>query len=229
MSKLVCEAERPAFRHSVEFLEQAPNGRELRLDDFKARTERSDGTSATMRVGGRLVNDELGETGEIGLSGRVRLVREGGEWCISGERDGFRSIRGSAEDIFALLARGGISVGVGFTFPEDPRSIPVEVVTPPPAGAPEIGGEIVTTASGLQYVEIEIGIGAMPEPGQTMRLHYTMWVKAAGDLIDSSVGREPFEIRPGRRSSHRRFRRGAFDDAPGRPATAGDTAEAGLR
>ena len=191
MEELVCQDERFAFRESVSFLESVPDAPPLELEDFKARTERSDGTAVVMAVSGRFVD---AERGEMEVSTRVRLVRDGGEWCLSGEEDSFRALSGSAADVFALLVRGGISGGARFTFPEDSRSIPVEGVTPPPAGPPEIGGETVTTDSGLQYVEIEIGSGALPEPGQTMRLHYTMWVKAAGDLIDSSVGREPFEF-----------------------------------
>ena len=191
MAQVVCEDERAGFRESVAFLESVPGAQPLEVEDFEARTERSDGTAVAMRVSGRFVDIERGE---MEVSARVRLIREGGEWCISGEEDGFLAVRGIAADVFALLVRGGISRGGGFEFPEGARSIPVEVVTPAPAGPPEVGGEIVTTESGLQYVEIEIGTGAMPEPGQTVRLHYTMWVKAGGDLIDSSVGREPFEF-----------------------------------
>lgn len=189
MAPLVCEDERFAFRESVAFLESVPDPHPLELEDFKARTDRSDGTAVVMKLSGRFVD---GERGEMDVSARVRLVRDGGEWCISGEQDGFRAVSGSATDVFALLVRGGISGGAGFNFPEDPTTIPVEAGTLPLAGPPEFGGEIVTTESGLQYVEIEVGTGVIPEPGQTLMVHYTMWVKAAGDLIDSSIGREPF-------------------------------------
>ena len=188
----MCEAERPAFRQSVGFLEQAPNGRGLRLDDLEVRTEASDGTSATKRVNGRFVADDLGE---MGLSGQVRLVRDGGEWCISGQRDGFRSVRGSPEDVFALLVRGGISRGARFEVSEDAWSTPVEGVTPRPGAPPEIEGKIVTTASGLNYIEIRPGAGPLPQPGQTLMVHYTLWLKESGKRMDSSHDRgEPFEF-----------------------------------
>ena len=190
MAQVVCEDERAVFQETVSFLHVVSDAGEVELQDFKARTERSDGTSVTLRVSGRFVSAELGE---MPTSGRTALLRDGGEWCISGERDEFRAISDIAGDLFALLIQGGISGDAGF-FPEEPRSIPVEVVTPAPAGPPDVGGEIVTTDSGLQYVEIEVGTGAMPEPGQTLVVHYTMWVKAADDLIDSSIGREPFEF-----------------------------------
>jgi hypothetical protein len=192
MAQLVCEHERFAFRDSVAFLESVPGAQPLDLEEFEARTETSDGTSATMRVGGQFVDDDLGETG---LSAQVRLVRDGGEWCITGQRDGFRSVRGSAEDVFALLVRGGIWRGGGFEFPEDARSTPVEVVTPPPAGPPQIGGEIVQTDSGLNYIEIRTGAGPLPQSGQTLVVQYTLWLKESGKRLDSSRDRgEPFEF-----------------------------------
>jgi hypothetical protein len=191
MSEHVCEAERPAFRHGVAFLEQAPNGRGLRLEDFKARTERSDGTSVTMQVDGRLVKEEFGERGEIGLLGMVRLVRDGSRWCITGQRDGFRSIRGTAEDVFALLARRGISADLDVGYPggdaPDLRT-PLAAVTAP------LDARVITTASGLRYFEIQTGGGAMPEPAQTVRVEYIMWLEASGKQIDTSLGKEPFEF-----------------------------------
>ena len=190
-AQLVCEDERFAFRESVAFLESIPDAEPLSLEHFKARTERSDGTAVVMAVSGRFVD---AERGEIEVSARVRLVREGGEWCISGKEDGFRAVSGIAADVFALLVRGGISDGAGFTFPEDPRSISVDV-TPRPAGPPEIRGEIVTTDSGLSYIEIRAGLGALPQPGRTLVVHYTLWLKESGNRIDSSRDRgSPFEF-----------------------------------
>lgn len=53
-------------------------------------------------------------------------------------------------------------------------------------------GKLVTTPSGLQYVEEKIGAGAMPKAGQKVRVHYTGWLRN-GKKFDSSVDRgEPF-------------------------------------
>jgi len=197
MAQLVCEDERAAFRESVAFMESVPGAQPLELDDFEARTERSDGTAVVMRVSGRFVD---AERGEMGISARVRLVREGGEWSISGEEDGFRAVRGSAADVFALLIRGGISgefnPGLGYG---DVQSSTREVVvnTPPPDGPPVVEGEIVTTASGLQYIDVQAGNGPQPEAGQTVIVHYKLWLEASGTLIDSSLDGEPFSFRLG--------------------------------
>jgi peptidylprolyl isomerase len=192
MAQLVCEDERLTFRESVAFVESIPRAKPLELEEFDARTERSDGTAVAMRVSARFVDTERGE--EMEVSTRVRLIRKDGEWCISGEGDGFRSVSESAADVFALLVRGGISRGRGFDFPEDARSIPVQVVTPPPAGLPEVEGEIMTTESGLQYVEIEVGTGPAPRSGQELLVHYTLWLEASGEQIDTSLDGGPFEF-----------------------------------
>jgi len=197
MSQLVCQNERAAFRESVAFLESVPGAQPPDLEDFEARTETSDGTAVVMRVSGRFVDAELGE---MAVSARVRLVREGGEWCISGEGDGFRAVRGSAADMFALLIRGGISgeFGAGAAYDGVSSSTREVVVnTPPPGGPPVVDGEIVMTASGLQYVDIEAGSGPQPEAGQMVVVHYRLWLEASGALIDSSLDGEPFSFRLG--------------------------------
>ncbi len=57
---------------------------------------------------------------------------------------------------------------------------------------------IVTTPSGLQYVDIVEGTGAMPEAGQTVRVHYTGTLED-GTKFDSSRDRnQPFEFKIGR-------------------------------
>src|SRR5947209_4044688 len=50
----------------------------------------------------------------------------------------------------------------------------------------------VTTASGLQYIDTAVGIGASPRTGQTCVMHYTGWLYvngAKGKKFDSSVDR----------------------------------------
>ncbi len=54
--------------------------------------------------------------------------------------------------------------------------------------------KIVTTASGLQYVDGVVGTGATPTAGQTVVVHYTGWLTDK-TKFDSSVDRnEPFSF-----------------------------------
>ena len=56
-----------------------------------------------------------------------------------------------------------------------------------------------TTASGLQYCDLEVGAGAAPKLGQKVQVHYTGWL-TNGRYFDSSVKRnKPFTFELGRR------------------------------
>ncbi|MFM2252745.1 MAG: hypothetical protein RJB68_1082, partial [Pseudomonadota bacterium] len=54
----------------------------------------------------------------------------------------------------------------------------------------------ITTASGLQYTDTEIGSGAEAKPGQSVTVHYTGWLYnngVQGAKFDSSKDRnDPF-------------------------------------
>jgi len=55
-------------------------------------------------------------------------------------------------------------------------------------------GAEVTTPSGLKYIDLVVGTGASPAPGQTAVVHYTGWL-TDGKKFDSSVDRgTPFEF-----------------------------------
>jgi peptidylprolyl isomerase len=60
----------------------------------------------------------------------------------------------------------------------------------------------VTTSSGLQIIDTQVGTGATPKPGQICVVHYTGWLYqngAKGRKFDSSVDRgQPFEFPVGR-------------------------------
>ena len=60
---------------------------------------------------------------------------------------------------------------------------------------------VVTTPSGLKYIEIAVGTGASPKTGQTCVMHYTGWLYKDGKKgakFDSSVDRgAPFEFKIG--------------------------------
>src|SRR5262245_65441473 len=66
-------------------------------------------------------------------------------------------------------------------------------------------GKTVTTPSGLQIIDTQVGTGASPRPGQTCVMHYTGWLYqngAKGQKFDSSLDRrEPFEFPIGDRKS----------------------------
>jgi peptidylprolyl isomerase len=56
---------------------------------------------------------------------------------------------------------------------------------------------VVTTPSGLKYIELEEGTGATPEPGQRVVVHYTGTLED-GTKFDSSRDRNsPFEFKIG--------------------------------
>jgi peptidylprolyl isomerase len=62
---------------------------------------------------------------------------------------------------------------------------------------PEANPNTITTASGLQYVDLEEGTGATPEAGQTVYVHYTGTLED-GTKFDSSRDRnQPFSFRLG--------------------------------
>lgn len=54
--------------------------------------------------------------------------------------------------------------------------------------------DMTTTASGLQYSDSVVGMGAQPKAGQTVIVHYTGFFDS-GQIFDSSVQRnQPFEF-----------------------------------
>jgi peptidylprolyl isomerase len=66
-----------------------------------------------------------------------------------------------------------------------------------PHSSAQTKGKIVTTASGLKYIDVKVGTG--PEAkGKTAVVHYTGWLHQNGEKgakFDSSVDRnEPFEF-----------------------------------
>lgn len=57
----------------------------------------------------------------------------------------------------------------------------------------------ITTASGLQYIDVIVGAGAEATAGQNVTVHYTGWLQnadgSAGAKFDSSKDRnDPFEF-----------------------------------
>jgi FKBP-type peptidyl-prolyl cis-trans isomerase len=57
--------------------------------------------------------------------------------------------------------------------------------------------KVIKTDSGLQYVELKEGDGAVAKKGDTVEVHYTGWLKD-GKKFDSSLDRkEPFSFKLG--------------------------------
>ena len=68
--------------------------------------------------------------------------------------------------------------------------------TPAPTPTPDAGKE-VTLPSGLKYVDMKVGDGAIAESGMTASVHYTGWL-TDGTKFDSSVDRgQPFSFKIG--------------------------------
>jgi FKBP-type peptidyl-prolyl cis-trans isomerase FkpA len=65
-------------------------------------------------------------------------------------------------------------------------------------GPPPVGGQPLTTPSGLQYIDVVVGTGAEAQSGQQVAVHYTGWL-TSGQKFDSSRDRnDPFEFPLGR-------------------------------
>src|SRR5947209_1264398 len=56
--------------------------------------------------------------------------------------------------------------------------------------------EIITTKSGLKYVEHKIGTGKEAKAGDTVAVHYTGTL-TNGKKFDSSIGKDPIEFKLG--------------------------------
>ena len=66
---------------------------------------------------------------------------------------------------------------------------------------PAAAQPVTTTASGLKIIDVKVGTGPTPRPGQTCVMNYTGWLYVNGaksKKFDSSLDRnEPFEFKIG--------------------------------
>src|SRR6185436_17792503 len=111
------------------------------------------------------------------------------------------------------MARSGIETAVSRTRCTEMRSsrrtiirtavaaAAAAVVTPiamPLMASAQPAGKPMTTASGLQIIDTQVGTGPSPKNGQTCVMHYTGWLYengTKGKKFDSSVDRgQPFEF-----------------------------------
>ncbi len=68
------------------------------------------------------------------------------------------------------------------------KQAPKKAATTPKPKAPEM----ITTATGLRYLDTQVGTGAEPQKGQSCLVHYTGWLSDQGQKgkkFDSSVDR----------------------------------------
>jgi hypothetical protein len=61
--------------------------------------------------------------------------------------------------------------------------------SPAPSTPPEVSGEPVTTASGLQFISIQEGTGAAPTSADQVQVWYTGWLQDGGTKFDSALDR----------------------------------------
>ncbi len=59
------------------------------------------------------------------------------------------------------------------------------------------GNHIVTTDSGLKYIDLVEGTGETPKPGQTVSVHYTGWLENGTKFQSSLDSGEPITFRIG--------------------------------
>ena len=62
--------------------------------------------------------------------------------------------------------------------------------TPSPATTPDA----VTTASGLQVIDLEFGDGELAEPGMQVTVHYTGWLEDGTKFVSSLDRDQPFNF-----------------------------------
>ena len=66
---------------------------------------------------------------------------------------------------------------------------------------PTAAQPVMTTPSGMKIIDVKVGTGALPKPGQTCVMNYTGWLYengVKGKKFDSSLDRnEPFEFKIG--------------------------------
>jgi FKBP-type peptidyl-prolyl cis-trans isomerase len=68
------------------------------------------------------------------------------------------------------------------------------VVKPASTGPSKVTGAPTKTASGLEYWDVKMGVGAVAQSGQHVKVDYTGWL-TNGKKFDSSVGTgHPFEF-----------------------------------
>jgi FKBP-type peptidyl-prolyl cis-trans isomerase FkpA len=72
-------------------------------------------------------------------------------------------------------------------------ALPVVAAGQEPSKTGKAEENVITTASGLKYVDLKVGEGAEAVKGKTAVVHYTGWLEN-GTKFDSSIGKAPFSF-----------------------------------
>lgn len=100
------------------------------------------------------------------------------------QKDGVSLVRRQGYDL--LVGMGRICPGLGLCV--------LLALVLGACGSRRSGGDVITTTSGLQYVELQPGTGAAPQAGQTVYVHYRGTLED-GTQFDSSYDRgQPFSF-----------------------------------
>ncbi len=141
------------------------------------------------------------------MSRQQRMTGQERDEQQPGERQRLRWIReypllvGAGVLTTTLVGLALIMAVFGSGGDEEPPAAALPSPTAPPTGVgedlgpPLVPGEPTLSDSGLGIIDIEIGTGETPAPGQTLVVHYTGWVSEDGTKFDSSLDRgTPFEF-----------------------------------
>ena len=167
---LVCDDDRELFEKGLQRLVSiqtapAPDSDDVSVDLTVIAT-RTSGEDAEMDVEGRIE----GGLANGSISEKVVLKRTGATWCVaSASADEQRAAAGLVPSALADL----------YT--------PPTPTPPPPDPPPDVVGTEVTTASGLRYVDVEVGSGEMPSTGSTVSVLYTLWLEGGRNPVDSQT------------------------------------------
>lgn len=92
---------------------------------------------------------------------------------------------------------------------------PTGPVDPGPPPALPAGAQIVTTGTGLQYADFNVGTGTAAANGNRVRVHYTGWLAANNKFFDTSSGGAPLEFILGAQGILAGFQQGIVGMQPG--------------
>jgi peptidylprolyl isomerase len=123
----------------------------------------------------------------VALAGALALTACGGGTSSSDKTA--TAAAGTLPTVAATQPTGAPTVAATQPASSGPTSSATQALSDGNApGIPALNGQIVTTASGLRYIDEKVGDGASPQPTDTVTVNYTGWL-TDGTKFDSSVDR----------------------------------------